>query len=212
MNDTGRPDETGESGATGASGAFGASGFSGATGAREPGEPSAPTEPTIDWDLLQPTLTARDDFVGFGRPFSPWIVLVVAVICRPVVGSWLFAYNAWQLGLKRQVVPLIAAGFLAAVAVFAVFHAVVDGDVSATRRSEQSELLGFVLNVSGALVGLLVFRGHRRRYRLFLLCEGRSRSLWVVGTLSVVASLFFLNGIAYAIVNSLVRWVMGEAS
>ena len=47
-----------------------------------------PPDPGIDWDLLEPTLTAADDVAGLSRPFNPWTVVVLMVFCQPVLGGF----------------------------------------------------------------------------------------------------------------------------
>lgn len=150
----------------------------------------------IDWDLLQPTLTASDDATGFARPWNPWIVLVLVVICKAMIGTLLLAWNAWRLGLRRQAVPLALAGPLATCVVIAGFcwwWLAGDSKSSVEEIKESVRILRFMLSGASACVCLLVMKSHHRRYRLAVVSGVKEGSLWVAGAVFVLASMFFVN-------------------
>jgi hypothetical protein len=164
-----------------------------------------------DSDLLRPTLTRLDNMTGFHRPFSPWVVLILVVLAGPLLGTSMLAWNAWRLGLRRQVIPLVLSGpfatLLWGVSIPFVLALSFDEPALLTEESQQlqdlREMYRFILSVLGALVCLIVLRGHSRRFRLFVFSGGKPESLWIIGSLFLAVAYVLLNDPCMRLVFSL---------
>ncbi len=176
------------------------------------GEEGAVEEPDrveIDWDLLEPTLTERDDAAGFQKPWNPWSVLVVAAICKPVIGTIILAMNARRLGLPRQVFPLALSGTLVSFVVMALVPLYVTEEMSEDLILERGRVVRFSLSFLGAGICLAMNKNHQRRLRVYQMGDGEPGSLILPGAILIIVSLFVLNPLLYGwmeVITKAVFW------
>jgi hypothetical protein len=146
--------------------------------------------PAPSSDFLEPSLDAKDDFVGFNKPFQPQWVAFVGFLGGPLVAAVLLGLNhvklggsrwiglAWFLGCALVVFPLrILAG-----------------------------VWGQVL-LASLMVGSVLL--YRRRYRMFELSGGEERVNWWLGIAIIIAGRFLTKA---AIVVTVIAMflVLGE--
>ena len=154
--------------------------------------PASLAVPAPSSDFLEPTLDAKDDFVGFHKPFQPQWVAFVGFLGGPLLTGILLGLNhvklggsrwiglAWFLGCSLIVFPLrVLAGLWGQL------------------------LLGAVC------VGGLVL--HRRRYRVFEMSGGEERVNWWLGIGLILAGRFVTKGAIIALILGLYL-ALGEES
>ncbi|MFN0059510.1 MAG: hypothetical protein ACKVX7_13720 [Planctomycetota bacterium] len=56
--------------------------------------------------LLQPTITADEDFGGIRHPWNPSFLLILTFFCGFQATGWLIAQNCARLGIARRAIPL----------------------------------------------------------------------------------------------------------
>jgi hypothetical protein len=137
-------------------------------------------------DLLQPTLRKADDLAGIHAPWTPSILVYLALLCGPLGGGALIALNYGRLGMPERVGrTFLVFVVLALVAGVGVALLVAGGTVDRQDRN-QMRLVRFGANLLAVVVAGMLARGQNRRFDLWIAHGNKAASLWGPGLLAFV--------------------------
>ncbi len=145
----------------------------------------------FDPDLLQPSLDASHDAVGFEKPWDPKSLIFAAFFCGPIGGGALFAWNFKRLGQAKAATHCALAFALLALGLAALWALLLPEFTSGNQR----RLFRYGLQALTVVAGFVAARTQRRRFRVFLGHGGDSKGL-------------LPYGIAAAILGSLAQWAL----
>lgn len=146
--------------------------------------------PAPSSEFLEPTLDAKDDFVGFKQPFQPQWVAFVGFLGGPLLAGILLGLNHVKLGGSRW---LGLAWFLGCTLIVFPLRVL-------------AGLWGQVL-LGAVIVGSLLL--HRRRYRVFEMSGGEERVNWWLGIGLILAGRFVNRGAIFVLILS-IYLILGE--
>lgn len=162
-------------------------------------------------DLLEPSLSEKDDIAGATRPWNPHSLILVMIFGGPLAGGFLYALNFKRLGQPSRFRPTL----LAALAVFfavlapAVWHATrardarergipvsasaePDRELTAEEETERSALqkernvIRGSTHLAAAGFAVVLMFLQRRRYQMHEALGGSTAGAFVPGVLAVI--------------------------
>ena len=152
--------------------------------------PTRSAPPAPDPGLLRPTLTHADDLDGFRDPWRPQSLALLVLLCGPLPGGALMAWNFRRLGQGHLALPAFAA--------FAAFVAVAAAAAWLTWRvaavcivagDPELETPRLVTHVAALLLALVPWRLQMRRHRLWRRTSYRRASVLLPGLVAFAIGL-----------------------
>lgn len=156
-----------------------------------------------DDDLLAPSLTAHDDAVGFDRPWSPNLLVVIGAFFGLLPMGMLLAENFRRLGKPRAYLPTLLGTLAAGVAMVSLAgYAHVYGipgwyEVGNQDHRRTARLAHQALAIA---VGLAIAHRQRPRWELHLGHGGQGGPLWkaALGTIALAFVIQFAVAAPFA--------------
>ena len=142
-----------------------------------------------DAELLKPSLSAKDDLVGMGRPWNPWHVVLASLWGGPLLAGCFLGRNYAHLGERAKQRWCMLAFVLLWLGSSAVFVHRIDRTLALDREELTKDSAAFI-NMVGLVAALIVAKLQARRFRLFVRCGGDPQGFLGYAVLGILAGLF----------------------